>query len=55
MQLFPKTKNALKTDLPVGALCFKDTKPRTLTTNEVSTLLAFAEEAENELNKKSLQ
>lgn len=37
--------------LPIGVFCVKDTKPRTLSTEEIATLMELAERAEAELNK----
>jgi len=39
-----------KTHLPVGAFCIKDTKPRQLASDDLNTLLEFANQAEVELN-----
>lgn len=44
------TLHEKKTHLPIGALCIKDTKPRSLSTDDVGLLLHFALEAEKELN-----
>lgn len=41
------------TRLPVGAFCIKDTKPRTLSADEVNQLLDFAKQAEVELNNSA--
>lgn len=38
---------------PVGVLCMKDTKPRTLTSDELADFLAFAKEAESVLNAQT--
>ena len=40
-----------KTNLPVGVLCIKDTKPRTLSPEDIATLIDLAGQAEEELNK----
>ena len=40
-----------KTGLPIGVFCLKDMKPRKLTVNEISDLIALAERAEVELNE----
>jgi GAF domain-containing protein len=39
------------THLPVGAFCVKDVKPRSLTPQEFSALLRYADQAESELNR----
>ncbi len=36
---------------PVGVLCMKDIKPRTLTSDELADFLALAKEAEEQLNR----
>lgn len=41
-----------ETHLPVGVFCVKDTKPHSLTAEEVDAILQFAKETEIELNKK---
>ncbi|MFA6463868.1 MAG: GAF domain-containing protein [Candidatus Paceibacterota bacterium] len=41
-----------ETGLPVGVFCIKDTKPRQLTLEEISTIADLADRAEKELNKK---
>lgn len=41
-----------KTRQPVGVFCIKDTKPKKLTTAEISTLMDLAERAEQEINKE---
>ena len=40
-----------KTGQNVGVFCIKDTKPRTLTAEEVETFIELADRAEKELNK----
>lgn len=40
-----------KTGQAVGVFCVKDTKPRTITLEEVATITELAEKAEVELNK----
>ncbi|MDO8552605.1 MAG: GAF domain-containing protein [bacterium] len=40
--------------LPVGVLCAKDVKPRTLSLKEIETLLVLAKEAENLINNYRL-
>lgn len=44
--LFNRQRN-----MPVGVFCIKDTKPRTLTVEEIRNLMDFAVRAEDELNK----
>lgn len=39
-----------KTGLPIGVFCIKDYKPRTLSNEEISTMLELAKEAEYQLN-----
>ena len=41
-----------ETRLPVGAFCIKDSKPRTLTEEEIAIIFALAKKAEEEINKK---
>ncbi len=40
-----------KTRQPIGVFCVKDTKPRKLTTEEISVVIDLAGRAEEELNK----
>lgn len=40
-----------KSRQPIGVFCIKDTKPRTLTTDETSIIIDLANRAEKELNK----
>ena len=40
----------LVTKLPIGVLCIKDTKPRTLSVDEIARLVSLGEEAERMLN-----
>lgn len=42
-----------KTGHYIGVFCVKDTKPRTLTAEEVEIFLDLADRAENELNKET--
>lgn len=39
--------------LPVGVFCIKDTKPRTMSLDDLSDFLELARRAEEEINKKS--
>lgn len=41
-----------KTGFSIGVFCVKDTKPRTLTLDEIGALTDIADRAEKELNKK---
>lgn len=45
------TLHEAKTHLPIGAFCIKDTKPRSLSVEEVGTLMDLARQAEVELNE----
>lgn len=40
-----------KSHQPIGVFCVKDTKPKKLTTEEISIILDLASKAEDELNK----
>ncbi len=42
-----------QTNQPIGVLCVKDIKPRTLTAEEVAVLLQLAKRAEDEINPGS--
>lgn len=42
-----------KSGLPVGVFCIKDTKPRKMTLEEIDEFLKLAEQAEDEINKKT--
>jgi GAF domain-containing protein len=42
----------IKTNLPIGVFCIKDTKPRSLSQDEIATLTDIAHRAERELNRK---
>ncbi len=43
-----------KTKQPIGVLCVKDIKPRTLTLEEINILMNFANQAEREVNKNNI-
>lgn len=40
-----------KTYMPVGVFCIKDTKPRTMTMEDMDALMQYAKKAEEEINK----
>lgn len=42
-----------QTNMPIGVFCIKDTKPRQMNADEISSLINFAERAEKELNKSA--
>lgn len=42
-----------KNGLPIGVFCIKDTKPRELSADELTLLLAFADRASTELNRNT--